>query len=222
MPTPDQWADYQLTKVRGLRKHFGGKSGYPEIQFFANNLAARGSDFACVDRLLGSGEFAGGSLEHWLQDRKAFDALMAQSFEIQKRDLPALYWVKWQELGSGLAVPRYKRFTYGAYLLSYHADAKRPVIGGPFGLNKPDELYFWNWGRALTNSSSLKELEIEAGKLYRRDFEKGSIIVNPGAQPATVTLTSRHYDVSRPDTSRATPVLTVTIASQDAAFLLNE
>jgi hypothetical protein len=222
LPTPDQWGDYQLAKVRGLRKQFGGKSGYPEIQFFANNLSARGAEFACSNRLIGSGEFAGASLEHWLQDAKAWHGLMAQSFDIQQRDLPALYWVKWQELGSGLTVSQYKRFTYGAYLLSYNAEAKRPVIGGPFGLQKPDEIYFWNWGKALTRPSSVKELGIQNGKLYRRDYEKGSIVVNPTAEPATVNLTGRYYDASRPETARTAPVSSVTIGAQDAAFLLKE
>jgi hypothetical protein len=50
------------------------------------------------------------------------------------------------------------------------------------------------------------------GARIRRDFEKGTVTVNPRPQPATVTLTGEYYRVSS----------TVTIAPQDAAFLFKE
>src|SRR5688572_13127026 len=78
--------------------------------------------------------------------------VMAQSFRIQAGDWPALYWVRWNRDADPA---RSRRFSYGSLLLSYRPSSHRFQYGGPFGLQKPDDLFFYDWGPPESSPSGI-------------------------------------------------------------------
>jgi len=148
-----------------------------------------------------------------------WEAQMAQHFLIVVNNWPAIYWAKWDQLASHLKLAQYKRFTYGAYLMAYRPTATRPQYGGPFSLKKPDDIYFWDWGKPRGAPSSLADLEkvqCGAASVYRRDYENGVILWNPGEAAANCTLDREYWDVS----ARPGRVNAAAVGPRDAAFLL--
>jgi hypothetical protein len=153
---------------------------------------------------------------------------MTQNLLIQTNNWPAIYWIRWSRSGNSgsvndPAVARYKRFSYGSLLLAYRATANRFQYGGPWAFDRPDQLYFWNWGQPVSLPSSVNQLAApgEAG-LYRREFSNGLILVNASNEPITSRLEGTFYDVSAA-TKGSSPaaVQSVTIGAADAAFLLS-
>ena len=216
--TPDRLGAYQAGKVARLKAAIGPATGYPPLMWLANNLAGGTTNDACRNRLLSEAGLDGGVLEFWLQKPDAWEGQMAQNFLIQANNWPAVYWAKWNQLAKHLTLPQYKRFSYGSLLLAYRPSAARAQYGGPFGLNKPDALYFWDWGKPADAPSSLKDLPrapCAGATVFRRDFENGSVLVNPSAQDAECRLDSEHYDVS----GEPRKVAAVTVKARDAAFL---
>jgi hypothetical protein len=133
---------------------------------------------------------------------------------------PALYWARWDYGFSG-SVPAYKRYTYGSVLLAYRTTDTRYQYGGSFNLSKPDELYMWNLGAPQGTPASIADVDIPGTSLYRRDFANGLVVVNAGSSPATYNLGGTFYDaVNKDATGNPKAVTSVTIAAQDAAFLL--
>ena len=208
---PGRWGLHQETKLRGLKAQMGPTTGYPALRWMANNLLVRGDfDAAAQDRLMCEAGFQGGALEHWLQgtqlpqNEARWRAQMSQHFRIQRHNWPAIYWAKWNELAAADgSVERYKRFTYGGLLLAYRPDqpgGARCEYGGPFGLKRPDDFYFWDWGAPLSTPESLEETEM-GDALYGRRFERGLVLVNPSVEPQS-------YD-------------SVTVPPRDAVFLFN-
>ena len=210
--TPQRWGAAQRRKLTALRQAF------PQKQMLANNLSSRN---ACARRLLS--EVDGGGFEHWLKPSgQTFDwvASMRQLIDVQRRDLPALLWVRWNEGLSGSA-RRYRRFTYGSYLLVRRPLAARTMYGGPWGLTEPEDLYFWNWGGPRESADTLEDLRIPGTPLFRRRYGNGIVIVNPTSQDEVYPLGSTYYDVVH-RTADGAPgaVTTVTVPALDAAFLL--
>jgi hypothetical protein len=87
--TSASWSGYQMAKVAAFKSYLE-KEGYRNLMFTANNLAARGANSACQNKMLASGVFDAGSLEHWLQADADWDAQMAQNFQIQAHNWPAI------------------------------------------------------------------------------------------------------------------------------------
>jgi hypothetical protein len=116
---------------------------------------------------------------------------------------------------------QYRRFSYGSLLLAYRPTASRFQYGGPWGLNKPEDLYFWDWGTPLTTPAGTADVKIAGTELYRRDFANGVVLVNPSTGPLTYNLGSQYYDVVHKDAAgNPTPVTSITVPAKDAAFLL--
>jgi hypothetical protein len=135
-------------------------------------------------------------------------------------DLPAMFWVRWDRAHPGTPA-QYRRFAYGSMLLAHRPSSRRPMYGGPWGLAKPDDLFFWNWGPPRESVADVARLQVPGLGLYRRDFANGIVVVNPGTGSLTYRLNGTFYDVLRPDASgRPSPVTSVTIGPHDAAFLL--
>ncbi len=217
--TPDRLGEYQARKVAGLKSLIGPATGYPPLMWLANNLAAGKGIDACRNGLLSEGGLEGGVLEFWLQRPDAWEGQMAQNFLIQANNWPAVYWAKWNQLAKHLTLPQYKRLTYGSLLLAYRPGAVRAQYGGPFGLRKPDALYFWHWGKPVGTPRSLKDLargDCGGAKVYRRDFEKGMVLVNAEGQDAECRLEGEYWEVS----GEPRRVNAVTVKARDAAFLL--
>ena len=107
---------------------------------------------------------------------------------------------------------QYKRFTYGALLLAYNPAATRFQYGGPFGLEKPDDLYFYDWGKPAGEERKL------ANSLHRRDFENGCVLVNPTKAAVTISLSGELWSVSKGNPSQAT---SIAAGPMDAVFLMN-
>lgn len=216
--TPDQLGRYQAQKVAGLKARIGPSTGYLPLSWLANNLSGGTTNDGCRNRLLSESVLDGGVLEFWMQKADAWEQQMAQHFLIQANNRPGVYWAKWNQLAKDLTLAQYKRLTYGSLLLAWRPSATRAQYGGPFGLNQPDPLYFWDWGKPAGEPSTLADLAVAAcdgGKVYRRDFENGAVLVNPGRQDAECRLETAYWDV----TGEPRQVSTVAVKARDAAFL---
>lgn len=207
----DRWGAHQETKLEGLR------AALPGVRFVANNLG--GQPDGCTDRLLD--RFDVGVLENWLKtgaSQVTWETAMDQSFRIQANDWPAVYWVRWN---TGAEAARYRRFTYGSLLLSHRPESGRFSYGGPSGLQRPDDLYFWDWGAPRSAPTGIAELAVPGSGLYRRDFAHGTVLVNPTSTAVTVPLDGTYRDVSRARNDEVPePVSSMTVASWDAVFLM--
>jgi hypothetical protein len=218
-----QIAAYNVGKRAALDKLFR-HWGYPQLHWFANNLAASPTEGDPCNRVIAEGGFAGCALENWLQRRADWELLMRQNFLVQANDWSAIYWAKWASPPDRPDLARYKRFTYGSLLLAYRHTATRFQYGGGFGLNRPDQLYFWDWGRPKGTPSSLEELpKLDCGSaaVHRRDFENGFVLVNTGPRPAICELGGPWFNVTETAVNQTPPVVSrVEIAPRDAAFLM--
>jgi hypothetical protein len=211
--TSNRWGAAQLSKIAALREAF------PHERIFANNLSSKS---ACARRLLA--EVDGGGFEHWLGwgSGRALDwqESMRQLIDMQRADLPAVLWVRWNYGHSG-SPARYRRFTYGSYLLVRRPVAARTSYGGPWGLKKPEDLYFWNWGGPSESADALTDLRIDGTPLFRRSYVNGIVIVNPSLDDVTYALGATYYDVIDRTTSGVPRAVTsVTVPARDAVFLL--
>lgn len=212
--TQARWGTHQKAKLAGLR------GALPGITFAANNMSTATT---CGDDLLGNA-YDGGVLEHWMKEgvggSPVWSTAMAQNFRIQAGDWPALYWVRWNYDFSGDPA-QYRRFSYGSLLLAYRPTATRFQYGGPWGMNRPEDLYFWDWGQPLATPAGTADVKVAGTELYRRDFANGVVVVNPSTGPLTYNLGSQYYDVVHKDASgNPTPVTSITVPAKDAAFLL--
>jgi hypothetical protein len=212
--TPEAWGHAQRSKLRALARAFPGR------KLLANNL---GNANRCTERIL-SRSVDGGVFEHWMKWGVAglhfsWPRDMAQLLQVERKNWPAMLWVRWDQRFSGDPA-QYRRFSYGSLLLGHRASAKRVMYGGPWGLQRPEDLYFWNWGRPRESPRRLARLRVPGTPLYRRDFAHGFVVVNPGSAPVTYPLGGTFYDVLRASGGQPAPVTSVTIAAHDAAFLL--
>ena len=217
---PAQIAEYNIRKRTALDALFR-EWGYPPLHWFANNLSATPLGQEPCNRVIAEGRFEGCALEYWLQKEGDWDILMRQNFLIQANDWPAIYWAKWADNLAGRELLRYKRFTYGALLLAHRRSATRFQYGGGFGLGRPDALFFRDWGRPEGTPSALEDLpKLDCGgvAVYRRNYENGFVLVNPGRQTAACDLGAKFFDVSGP--GEASAVARVEIGARDAAFLM--
>lgn len=213
--TQARWGVHQKAKLAGLR------TALPGVRFTGNNMVTASP---CADDLLANA-YDGGVLEHWMKDgvggSPAWAVAMAQNFRIQAGNWPALYWVRWNYDFTGDPA-RYRRFSYGSLLLAHRPSADRFQYGGPWGMNKPEDLYFWDWGAPTGTPSAVADVKVAGMELYRRDFANGIVVVNPSATTVTYNLGAQYYDVVHPDGSgNPAPVTAVTIPPRDAAFLLS-
>ena len=211
--TPDRWGAAQRDKVQAVRRAF------PQKKVLANNLSNRN---ACTERLLA--DVDAGAFENWLKWGSGhtldWTGSMAQLLDVQRRNLPAMLWVRW---GDGLAgsAAQYRRFTYGSYLLARRPAARRTMYGGPWELRRPEDLFFWDWGDPSGAVSTVAELRVGGTPLYRRRFHRGVVLVNPSTSPNTLRLGATYYDVvDRTRRGRPRAVTSVTVPARDAAFLL--
>jgi hypothetical protein len=222
--TPDMLGEYNIEKLARFKKYFSRELGYPEMKWMANNLAAgREGTAACCNHVIAEGGFDGAALEYWLRSVADWEALMAQHFLIQANNWPAIYWVK-ESSNPRTGPSRYRRFTYGALLLAYRPSANRFQYGSGFGLVKPEELYFWNWGTPEGTPNGLGDLPVKncgSVKVYRRNFENGFVLVNSSQQNAVCDLGGEYYDLLQKDsTGQPTTVNRVSVAASDARFLM--
>ena len=88
----------------------------------------------------------------------------------------------------------YKRFAYASTLLAYRQTANRYQYGGSFNLDKPAELYFWDWGTPQGNPTQLSDVAVPGTPLYRRDFQNGFVVVNPSGSTVNYNLGGTFYD----------------------------
>lgn len=214
----DQWGQYQKQKVAGLR------AALPGVKFTGNNLfgATTSQNNSCTNDLLATA-YDGGVFEHWMKYEGYsldFASAMDQNFKVQINNWPALYWVRWNYDFSG-NVDQYKRFSYGALLLAYRTAADKYQYGGLWGVNKPDPLYFYNFGNPKTNPQNLSEVAISGQTdLYKRDFDNGFVIVNSGSTAKNYTLgTGEFYKID----VAGNPTLVsgqVSIGAKDSIFIM--
>ncbi len=215
--TRERWGELQADKVAALQIAF------PGVAFTGNSLVSLVDD--CNDSLLANA-FDGGVLEHWMKQDPAnftmdWEKALEQSFRIQLNNWPALHWMRFNYAFSG-DPEQYKRFAYASLLLTRRATADRTKLGGNWGLNRQDDMFFWDLGAPWGDPVSLGEVAVlSVPGLYRRSFDNGLVLVNPGTTPITYDLATQHYDIGRPDASgNPTATSSVTIGPNDAALLL--
>ncbi|MGZ8578577.1 MAG: putative glycoside hydrolase [Actinomycetota bacterium] len=212
--TPGAWGRAQRQKLRALDRAF------PHHKLLANNL---GNTNTCTEQILRS-SVDGGAFEHWMKwgtGGVAFDwsSDMRQLIQVMRHNWPAMLWVRWDQHASA-SPAQYRRFSYGSMLLAQRPRARRVMYGGPWGLQRPDDLYFWNWGRPRETRRTIGALRVPGTPLYRRDFAHGVVVVNPGSSAVTLRLGRTFYDALHMSGGRPTAVRSVTIPGHDAAFLL--
>jgi hypothetical protein len=211
--TPERWGAAQRTKVAAVRDAF------PRKKVLANNLINRN---ACTERLLA--DVDAGAFEHWLKwgngQELDWSDSMSQLIDVQRRDWPAMLWVRW-DYGSSVSPAQYRRFTYGSYLLVRRPGARRTMYGGPWDLMRPEDLYFWDWGDPRERATVLNDLRVAGTPLFRRRYEHGIVLVNPSSSAVAFGLGATYYDVVNRTTSAAPRAVTsVTVPAHDAVFLL--
>lgn len=218
--TDQRWGEYHAAKVAGLHQLL------PGVRLVGNDLGS--GDEACRDSLM-AGAYDGSVLEDWLKSTGTrpidWAGVMGQHFRIQQNNWPALYWIRWDRDIPTAEAPRYKRFSYGAFLLGWNPDADRPQYGGPWGFARPDELYSRDLGDPLDQPPTVEDTAAGGG-LYARSFSHGLVVVNPDTAAHTYDLgTGGFLDAgagvgSSPD-AQPTPVSgVVTIGPRDALVLL--
>ena len=84
---------------------------------------------------------------------------------------------------------------------------------------------------APTTAQTTKVSDLLSGGVYRRDFAKGSVLVNPSGSPVTVSITGNQLVPSGggavdtagdvPGTTTTNAVTSVTLAATSAAIVLN-
>jgi hypothetical protein len=211
--TPERWGAAQRAKVAAIRHAF------PRKKVLANNLINRNP---CTEKLLERVD--AGAFEHWMKwgsgQTLDWTDSMRQLFDVQRHDWPAMLWVRWDYGFSGSAA-QYRRFAYGSYLLGRRPSARRTMFGGPWDLSKPEDLFFWNWGDPRSPATSVDDVRLAGTSLFVRRYQRGIVVVNPGATSITVPLGGTYYDVVN-RTSGGVPraVTSVTVPARDAAFLL--
>lgn len=227
--TTDSLGEHQGNRLRALKARLTGQ-GMTNLLFIANNLGGPADATAdCRARLLANGGFDGGVFERWLRDGASWDFAMNQHLAIQAQDLPAIYWLKWNEFAPSPAVPQYRRFAYGSYLLGWRPTATRPRIGGPFGLIAPEEMFFWNFGAPERQPATTEELLVQLGtrttggpvRLHRRDFANGVVIVNRSTDRVRCDLRGEFLDlVNKDPKGKHSLVTAIELGPSDAAFLM--
>jgi hypothetical protein len=209
--TRDLYGQAQRRKVEHLRERF------PGVWLGGNSL---GSDNDCTRDLLGN-LYDGGVLENFANPTGSgtpWDAEMRQAFAIWQHDWPGMFWMRWNRFQTDPA--KYQRFAYGSVLLGYRPSATRPLLGGPFGLAAPPELFRWDLGAPLAQPASVDATRVQNG-LYRRDFTNAVVLVNPTTQPIGMSLDTTYWDVSRDGSDgNPAPTTSVTVGGRDAAILL--
>ena len=226
-------ADYQLQKVRKLKEELE-KIGVHGAKVIINNVAAGGRSAeadAAQNKMLGDPVVDGGCLENWMFSPNMWNGNMNQHFLIQQHNWPGVYLVYWERGRPDFPPEQHLSFAYGAYLAGWRPTATHSFFGGNFKLKKPPELFFWNWGAPRSNPSSLEELLKQAARaegngsekpvIFRRDFENGIILVNPGPVTARCDLEQQYWDVLDKDGhGRPRLVKSVSLKVGDAAFLM--
>lgn len=212
--TRDGYGTAQRAKLAGLR------NALPGVRFTMNNLGGNTDD--CNRSLIQAAD--GGVLENWMKPDGSWPLnwsdQMRFHIDIQSANLPGIYWVRPERAFRG-DEDAYLRFAYGSLLLGYRPSATRFQFGGPFDLSKPPDLLLWDWGRPLTTPGNVEDVRVAGTPLYRREFDNGIVVVNPGGSAASVSLGGTYYDVVR-RTSSGEPraVTSITVDRKDAAFLV--
>ncbi|HEY6567312.1 MAG TPA: Ig-like domain-containing protein [Actinomycetota bacterium] len=212
MMTP-QYGVTQKVKLQGLRARF------PGVRFAGNNMDMND---ACSTDLLSNG-YDGGVLENYVKTSTTnWSSQMDITFKSFTNDWPAIFWPRWDYLftGSAAAADAYERFAYASVLLAYRDSATRYQYGATFNLDKPDQLYMWDWGTPQGEPTRLSDVTVAGTQLYRRDFQNGIVVVNSGSSAATYNLGGTFYDVVNQTGNEPKSVTQVTIGAHDAAFLL--
>ena len=207
---PGRYGQAQKIKLRALRRRFH------HVKFTGNNMF---QNDRCAYDLMRA--YDGGVIENYLQGANgSWAEQMQTTFKAMSNNWPAIFWPRWDQGGGG-STPAYKRFTYGSVLLAYRPSDRKYQYGGRWDLDKPDELFFWNWGRPSGTPRRIGQVEIGNSGLYRRSFANGIVIVNPGGSSQTYNLGDTYYDVvNKNGQGNPQAVTQVTIAGHDAAFLL--
>jgi hypothetical protein len=187
------------------------------VKFTGNNMTYND---ACSNDLLNNA-YDGGTLENYVKMEMGanYASQMDLTFDSMANNSPALFWTRFDYLMNG-NVDAYKRFAYASVLLAYRQSADRYQFGQTFNLDKPAELYFWNWGTPQGNPTQLSDVAIPGTPLYRRDFQNGFVVVNPSGSTVNYNLGGTFYDTIHEVNGLPSAVTSVAIGPYDAAFLL--
>ncbi len=214
-----QWGTDQKAKVATLRSRF------PGVALLANNFIRRPPGFDAVDACNTdlAPSWDGVDLEHWLNGLPDFTTdwtrSMEQNFDIQVNDVPAMYWVRTDRAYAGDPTV-HRRFAYASFLLAYRPTATSSQFGSQWGLKVPEQYFYWDWGAPLASPTGIDQEAVGNG-LYRRDFTNAVVLANPTSSSIAYNLGGTYYDVIHKDANgNPSPVTSVTVQPQDAAFLL--
>lgn len=150
--------------------------------------------------------------------------LIKMQLDMRDRGIRALSWAKQHGTIGGDAgmSPEYLLFAYCTHLLVHEPDAPQYWGGawdatGPHGRFTPPDFVYWDLGEPRQRFQDIAEAGLAGTPgVYRRQFAKGFVLVNPDAKTAReVTLEAEAFDPTR-----GAWVKQVTLAPRTGALLL--
>ena len=182
----DRLREYQQRKFDALAQRF------PDAQFYLNWVFPQWWTGTGQERLMFTGEngyrpVAGAVIEmHANHQFMPWRSLMTMQLDQRDRNIRALAWAKEADRGDDSAMDsEYQFFSYCSHLLVYEPGAPQFWGGAwkpraPYGRFTPPDFVFWQLGRSSQRFTSIDEAEVsEVEGLYQRQFEHGTVVVNP-------------------------------------------
>jgi hypothetical protein len=227
--------------------------GYPDLYMYANNYMAQSSSFGNRLDAMADAVWDGYILEHALHGSGEMLYETNQLMQIMAgkdgagtvtdpAGLRGIFWAKaydWSSsVDSDATLDRYLRRCYAAWLMAWRPAATNPAfLGNVFGstlVTRPSdraghEIFYWDWGTPTSPVApeTVSDLTRPIGGVdfFRRDYTKGTVLVNFTSTSRQFTTGAIYYDALTETSgngalTRLSVGSTVTVPAYDAAFLL--
>lgn len=211
--TPEQYCEYQQIKFDAMFEAF------PDRLFFVNNIKGSSYFENGRERRLLSGEgghhpVSGGSMENYaiVRDERDWIQVANMTLDFINSDFDGVAWSKTKD-----PMDQYHLFAYCTYLLAWKPREKL-MFGGQWirDNTRPEKFFYYDLGGPRQDFNKIAEAAMAGTTgVYSREFEKGTVIVNPSATEQKIPLDKRFFNPSG-----GLWVNEITLPSQQAAILL--
>jgi hypothetical protein len=197
----ESYREYQQRKLDYLFHRFAGARFYVNW-FFPQFYFENGTEKLLFSGANGHHPISGGAIEMYANDRNMdWKQLMHMQLDMIANRYTVTSWIKYSGRGDDSDMPReYKLFGYGTYLLVFEPGASQYWGGawkaeGRQQFAAPDFVY-WDLGKPLESFSEIARAEVPGSPgMYRRQYTKGLVLVNPdGKNARTAKLNGEYYE----------------------------